>query len=292
MKKDKKGFFIIICILVFLIGIGVLLYPIIYSKYSESVRSDVYTEYMENVEDKTDREVDKEFEDAVKFNELLFNKEIDHLDPKNNGYYNQLDLVDNGIMAYVSVPKIGIKLPIHHGTGDSALKNGCGHMPQSSLPVGGINTHAVISAHTGMSENPMFSDLELIEEGDIFQIEVLNRTLTYEVYEINVVSPYDIELIQIQKDKDLCTLITCTPYGINTHRLLVQGERIPNPDKDELSDLTEQAENDDIGSVWLSEYYQSVILGLIISASILVLIGLILLVRRVLVKRKRNKNEG
>lgn len=246
---------------------------------------------MEKVEDKTDTELEKEFEDAVKFNELLFNKEIDHLDPENNGYYEQLDLVGNGIMAYVYVPKIDIKLPIHHGTGVAALESGCGHMPQSSLPVGGNNTHSVISAHTGMSDNPMFSDLELIEEGDIFQIEVLNRTLTYEVYEINVVSPHDIELIQIQKDKDLCTLITCTPYGINTHRLLVQGKRIPNPDKEEMALVIEEGNNEDTDSVWLTEYYKSVIRGLIISASILVLIGLIFLVRRILLKRKRKAHD-
>ena len=292
MTKRKQKIIIALCVLVFIIGIGVLLYPIFSSKYAESVRSEIHTEYQEVFESIDTTEIDEARAEAVKFNEQLYNKKIDPLDTENNGYFDLLNLADNGIMAYINIPKINVNLPIYHGTSDDVLKHGSGHMPQSSLPIGGENTHSVISAHTGMSSNPMFSDLELLEIGDTFTIEVLGEVLTYEVYEINTVLPHNIDSIQIQAGRDLCTLITCTPYGLNTHRLLVHGTRIPTPEiNTEAPDILESDTSEDVGSVWLTEYYRSVMIGIFIAVGVILAFIVFIYIRNKLSKKKGIENE-
>lgn len=290
MTKEKKRIALAVCLLAFLVGISAMLYPIISSLYSEKVRSEIRTEYEEVLETTDKTEIALAFSAAHKFNQQLFRGEINHLDPKNNGYFDLLNLANNGIMAYVEIPKINITLPVYHGTGDEALTTGAGHMPQSSLPVGGENTHAVISAHTGMASNPMFSDLELLEKGDIFKICVLGETMYYQVYNVKTVLPEDISFVQIQRGKDYCTLVTCTPYGVNTHRLLVQGERIDAPT---AASETSPASSEiaDTSSIWLSQYQRSVITGLCIAAGVLCFLGLVFFIRFILQKRKRDNNE-
>lgn len=290
MTKEKKLIALIICLSVFLIGIGTMLYPIISSRHAEKVQSQIWTEYENVIETIDNSEIETALAAAQKYNQQLFDGEIDRLDPKNNGYFEQLNLTNNGIMAYISIPKIKVNLPVYYGSGDESLLTGAGHMPQSSLPVGGENTHCVISAHTGMATNPMFSDLELLKEGDVFEIFVLGETLYYQVYDINVVLPEDIEFVQAQEGKDLCTLVTCTPYGVNSHRLLVCGKRIAAPENTEET-APMLSEEPVPGSVWLSEYYHSVIIGLCIAVGIVVLFASVFLIRFILQKRKRVVHE-
>lgn len=142
-------------------------------------------------------------------------------------YNSQLDIAGNGIIGYVIIPKIQVNLPIYHGTDAEVLDRGVGHLLGSSLPVGGKNTHTILSGHSGMASQKMFTDLEQLVPGDVFYLNVLGETMAYQVTEINTVLPYETDLLGIVPGEDLCTLVTCTPYGINTHRLLVRGSRIP-----------------------------------------------------------------
>ena len=145
-----------------------------------------------------------------------------------SNYHQTLNISGNGIMGYISIPKLGVELPLYHGISAEVLNVACGHMEGSSLPIGGESTHAVLSAHRGLPHARLFTDLDKLEIGDTFQITVLNRTVTYQVDQIKVVRPDNAEYIQIVEGEDLCTLLTCTPYGVNSHRLLVRGTRIEN----------------------------------------------------------------
>lgn len=281
MKKSRKNtklwISISLLILVIFIGIGVMLYPILAARYAELVRSEIQIQYEEVIQEADTSELDAIRESAIAYNERYFRGEIDPLDPAAYGYFEELVLPDTEVMAYVIIPKLGLTLPVYHGIGDDALSQGCGHMPQSSLPVGGINTHTVISAHTGMAESPMFSDLELIEIGDIFHIHVLGEYLTYEVESVSVVLPQEVNTVMIRQGKDLATLITCTPYGVNTHRLLVTGTRIATPAAEETEPTAAPDTEEDTGSVWLEQYWHSVKIGIFISGAVVILILLVLL---------------
>lgn len=257
----NRKFLITMVFLISLIGIAVMVYPIISSKYSDSVRSQIHTEYETDLKEIDTSEIDTLRESAISYNNRLFTGQISPLTPKKNGYYQELRMKTTKVMCYVSIPRIDVLLPVYHGIGNDALSNGAGHLPQSSLPIGGMDTHAVISAHTGMAKSPMFSDLELLKKGDIFQIQVLNDTLTYEVHDINVVLPNEIESVRIQRDQDLVTLVTCTPYGVNSHRLLVTGHRIENPPEQELREIEKDREKADT-SVWTNQYWRSVKIGI------------------------------
>lgn len=187
------------------------------------------------------------------------------------------------VMATIEIPCINMNLPIFHGTGEEALQNGAGHLSSSSLPVGGIGTHAVLTGHTGLSSKKLFSDVASLKEGDVFFIHILGDTLAYQVDEINTVLPENTEKLQIDPKQDYVTLVTCTPFGINTHRLLVRGTRIPY----------DEAMGSDIGrstdSTWNSEYLNAIILGALVMASILALFGLIKFI--LYMCRKRQKND-
>jgi len=256
--------------LISLFGIAVMVYPIISSKYADSVRSQIHTEYENELEEIDTSEIDALRKSAIAYNKRLFTGQISPLMPKETGYYQELRMKNTKVMCYISIPKIDVFLPVYHGIGNDALSNGAGHLPQSSLPIGGPDTHAVISAHTGMAKSPMFSDLELLKEGDIFQIQVLNETLTYKVHEINVVLPNEIESVRIQRDRDLVTLVTCTPYGVNSHRLLVTGHRIENPPVEEIREIVEDREDANT-SVWTDQYWHSVKIGIGIAAGIIII---------------------
>ena len=283
----KRKFLIAMVLLISLIGIAVMVYPILSSKYADSVRSQIHTEYENELEEIDTSEIEALRESAIAYNKRLFTGQISPLTMKENGYYQELHMKTTKVMCYVSIPKIDVLLPVYHGIGNDALSIGAGHLPQSSLPIGGMNTHAVISAHTGMAKSPMFSDLELLKEGDIFQIQVLNETLTYEVHDINVVLPNAIESVRIQRDQDLVTLVTCTPYGVNSHRLLVTGHRIENPPEQELREIVDDREEADT-SVWTDQYWRSVKIGIGIAAGIIV----IFLISYFVISRFKKRGDG
>ena len=184
-------------------------------------------------------------------------------------YNSQLDIAGNGIIGYVIIPKIQVNLPIYHGTDAEVLDRGVGHLLGSSLPVGGKNTHTILSGHSGMASQKMFTDLEQLAQGDVFYLNVLNETLAYQVIQISTVLPYETELLSIVPGADLCTLVTCTPYGVNTHRLLVRGSRIPYEEAEQL--MEETASEEAAASTWEEKYLQGVILG-IAAALVLILV--------------------
>lgn len=176
-------------------------------------------------------------------------------------YDSQLNIAGNGIMGYVEIPKISVNLPIYHGTENDSLERGIGHLLGSSLPVGGESTHTILSGHSGMASQKMFTDLGQLAAGDVFYLHVLNKTLAYQVVEINTVLPYDTSLLGIVPGEDLCTLVTCTPYGINTHRLLVRGSRIPY---EEAEEIVQEIQPEDLPeSTWEQKYAMGIAIGLL-----------------------------
>lgn len=184
-------------------------------------------------------------------------------------YDSQLDIAGNGIMGYVGIPKIQVNLPIYHGTDAEVLDRGVGHLLGSSLPVGGKNTHTILSGHSGMASQKMFTDLEQLSPGDIFYLNVLNETLAYQVTEINTVLPYETDLLGIVPGEDLCTLVTCTPYGVNTHRLLVRGYRIPYEEALTLEEESVAVEA--VESTWEQNYAKGIIIGIVIALLLILL---------------------
>lgn len=269
-KKFNRVLIGLLFILIALIGVGIMMYPIVASQYAESVRSEIHSHYEEIVKEADTTDIEAILEAAQKYNQGLAEGSFKPLEFEENGYYDLLKLPDTDVLCYVSIPKINVTLPVYHGVNENALGNGAGHMPQSSLPVGGENTHAVISAHTGMAQSPMFSDLELLEIGDIFQIRVLDNIMTYEVDDISVVLPHEVETVKIQEGQDYVSLVTCTPYGINSHRLVVRGHRIENPSDDEVLETLPPDVQDEVSSVWLTEYWQSVKIGAYIALGVVV----------------------
>lgn len=189
------------------------------------------------------------------------------------------------MMGYVEIPKINVNLPIYHGTGADSLDRGVGHLLGSSLPVGGESTHSILTGHSGMASQKMFTDLEQLTPGDVFYLRILNETLAYQVREINTVLPYDTSLLGISSGEDLCTLVTCTPYGVNTHRLLVCGSRIPYEEAEVI--LEETAQEEQPRSSWMKKYIEGIVWGIVVA------IGLILLiVSSVQIYRKFTNNYG
>ena len=291
MSKRTKIILLICFLIILLTGIGLMLYPMISASYANTHRSEYFMEYKTEVEKVDTTEKDAAWVNAQEHNRKLYAGELNALDPKVNGYFDQLNLMAHGVMGYITIPSIDVTLPIFHGTSEDVLRAGAGHMPESSLPIGGDNTHSVITAHSGMASEPMFSDLGLLEVGDIFQLNILGRILTYEVYEIpEPVLPQYVDVIQIQGGKDLCTLITCTPFGINTHRLLIHAERIENPVEETQSAIQKSKKKNDT-SVWQSNYQRSLIIGISIAAGVILLIFLIFVIRFFMVPKKPGKYE-
>ena len=224
MRKHKTVIFLT---LGFLVGICILLYPAFSDYWNSKTQSRAITNY-ESVLENLDEDAYKEiFEKAYAYNQALYETKYPLMDYKNvPGYYETLSVTDNDMIGYLKIDRIGVELPVYHGTSDAVLNKGVGHLEGSSLPVGGENTHCVMSAHRGLPSSKLFTDLDRMEIGDTFQIVVLNQILTYQVDFIKVIEPTDVADLQIIEGGDYCTLFTCTPYGINTHRLLVRGVRI------------------------------------------------------------------
>ena len=224
MRKHKTVIFLT---LGFLVGICILLYPAFSDFWNSKTQSRAITNYESVLEDLESEDYTAIFEKAYTYNKSLYETNFPLTDyPRVNGYNDALRITDNEMIGYLKIDRIGVELPIYHGTSDSVLSRGIGHLEGSSLPVGGENTHSVMSAHRGLPSAKLFTDLDRMEIGDTFQIFVLDQVLTYKVDSIKVIEPTDISDLQIIEGGDYCTLFTCTPYGINTHRLLVRGIRI------------------------------------------------------------------
>lgn len=223
----RKHISTIFIILIFLVGLGFISYPTVSNLWNQAHQSRAIATYSKQVEKLDDSENKKMLKAARKYNKSLL-KKSDHwkLSKKDKKKYESLlDVSGTGIMGYIEVPKIDCSLPIYHGTDEGALQIAIGHLEGSSLPVGGKNTHCVLSGHRGLPSARLFTDLDQMEEGDIFILNILGRKLAYEVDQIRVVLPEEMSDLEVIEGKDLCTLVTCTPYGINTHRLLVRGHR-------------------------------------------------------------------
>ena len=224
MRRHKTVIFLT---LGFLVGICILLYPAFSDYWNSKTQSRSITNY-ESVLENLDEEVYKALlENAHAYNKALYETDYPLMDyTKVPGYYDTLAITDNDMIGYLKIDRISLELPIYHGTSDAVLNKGVGHLEGSSLPVGGENTHCVMSAHRGLPSSKLFTDLDRMEIGDTFQIIVLDQVLTYQVDSIKIIEPNNVNDLQIIEGGDYCTLFTCTPYGINTHRLLVRGIRI------------------------------------------------------------------
>ena len=224
MRKHKTVIFLTIG---FLVGICILLYPAFSDYWNSKTQSRAITDYESVLDNLNEKDYNAIFERAYDYNKALYETDYPLVDYKNvSGYFDTLSVTDNDMIGYLKIDRIGVELPIYHGTSDNVLNRGVGHLEGSSLPVGGENTHSVMSAHRGLPSSKLFTDLDRLEKGDTFQIIILDQVLTYQVDLIKVIVPTDVSDLQIIEGGDYCTLFTCTPYGINTHRLLVRGVRI------------------------------------------------------------------
>ena len=229
MKKNRST---IILILIFLVGLSVMLYPTVSDYVNQRHQSRALASYDETVNEMSDADYTAYFEAADAYNQRLAATPNSFFTPEQvSGYDETLDVSGTGIMGYITIPRIGVELPVYHGTSDGVLQIAAGHLEGTSLPVGGGSTHAVISAHRGLPSAKLFTNLDQLEVGDTFTITVLDRVLTYEVDQISIVLPTETDNLKVVDGKDYVTLMTCTPYGINSHRLLVRGRRIETPDK-------------------------------------------------------------
>ena len=227
--KDKVSYILIFAVL--LVGLSLLLYPTLSNYWNSYHQSRAIATYSESVASLDEVSYEKTLSDAKAFNKTLANSPVDFTlsDSQKVIYENLLNIDGNGIMGYVEIESIRCSLPIYHDTKESVLQVAIGHIEWSSLPVGGESTHCVISGHRGLPSARLYTDINKLSEGDTFTLCVLNEKLTYEVDKILIVEPHETEALEIVEGKDYCTLVTCTPYGVNSHRLLVRGHRIENP---------------------------------------------------------------
>ena len=230
-SKIKENIPFIFFTLLFLIGFGIMLYPVLSNALSQISYNETISSYEQSVSDENSSLYQSMIQEAVHYNEKLTTSSIVDVfsDPEitnSEEYMDILNLNRDGVMGYISVPKIDIKIPIYHGTSSEVLSKGVGHLEGSSFPVGGESTHAILSAHRGLPSARLFTDLDQLEVGDKFYIYILDQVYTYQVDQVLVIEPSETDALQIQDGKDLVTLVTCTPYGVNTHRLLVRGERV------------------------------------------------------------------
>lgn len=259
MRKGISGKKGLLTISLFTSAIILMGYPYI-ANYIFEHRTDSIVETTEKLEINMEDRKREEYADEInKYNQELYSGRIQLQDPfkemfeeKETGKYNELlNINKNGIMGTIVIPAINIKLPIYHGTSEKILEKGIGHLEGSSLPLGGENTHTVLTGHTGLSNAKLFTDLSEMKEGEFFFLNILGEQLVYQINQIRIVLPTDLEELYIKKGKDYCTLVTCTPYGVNTHRLLVRGERVEN---EGIFENKRNFEKKRIESRWMKEY--------------------------------------
>ncbi|MCC8045768.1 MAG: class C sortase [Clostridiales bacterium] len=230
MRWIRKHFTTILLLLILLAGVSLLLYPTVSDYWNSFHQSRAIATYVDAVADLDESDYEEMWAAAAAYNEaLLENSDRWNLTEEEEEEYNSiLDVTGTGIMGYIEIPKIDVYLPIYHGTDEGVLEVAIGHLSGSSFPVGGEGTHCVVSGHRGLPSAKLFTDLDELEEGDIFMMYVLGQTLTYEIDQILIVEPDDLTSLEIEEGEDLCTLVTCTPYGVNSHRMLVRGHRVEN----------------------------------------------------------------
>lgn len=244
MKKKKADNFInIILVLVLFVGLSLLLYPTVSDYWNSFHQTRAITTYAEEVADLNEEEYERLWNAAQDYNRALAQRGTHFVltDEQIEEYEQMLDVSGLGVMGYIEIPEIRCSLPIYHGTDEAVLQIAIGHLEWSSLPVGGENSHCVLSGHRGLPSAKLFTNLDQLKEGDIFMLRVLDEVLTYEVDQIRIVEPQEVDDLQIENGKDYCTLVTCTPYGINTHRLLVRGHRIENIEDSDSIHVTADA---------------------------------------------------
>ncbi|WP_105304530.1 class C sortase [Anaerolactibacter massiliensis] len=275
MKKKLSNF---ILFLIFLTGVSLLVYPTFSDWWNSMHQSRAIASYVDQVNSLDDAQYETMLEQARAYNETLVGKEDRYiLDEAETAEYNSLlDVTGTGIMGYVVIPKINVRLPIYHGTDPSVLEIAIGHIAGSSLPVGGESTHCVLSGHRGLPSAKLFTDIDQLKEGDQFMLEVLGDTLTYEVDQIKVVLPDELEDIEIEEGQDLCTLVTCTPYGVNTHRLLVRGHRVDTVEQNHVRIVSDAVQ------------VEPMTVALVIGLPVLVIV---MLVRMIFAGKKHKKGE-
>lgn len=273
-KKWRKCLERVLVILAFLLCFGTVAYPILSNYLSEKENSQLILDYQKEVEDRSEEEYEAELAACREYNRLL-NTKVSEVsleqwnEVKDKEYGKRLNLDGTGMMGYIEIPSIGVNLPIYHSTSDDVLNAGIGHMEGTSLPVGGTGTHAVLTGHTGMSSQRMLTDLRSVTEGDYFILQILNETLYYQVDQIKTVLPSVTEDLLIDDNEDYLTLITCTPYGINTHRLLVRGTRVEVEECDEEAIVSENAALQMESSSWLTHYISALRVGIAVFLSIM-----------------------
>ena len=267
-------------VLLLLVGLGLILYPILSNYFVSGEQSAVQAQYTDEISSMENAEIEEELKAAQLYNEALLSVQATD-EVKLRAYDELLNFAGNGVMATLEIPAIDAELPIYHGVGEDVLQKGVGHMPGTSLPIGGASTHAVLSAHAGLPSARLFTDLDQLVVGDQFCIHVLGEALYYEVDQIVVTIPSDTDAVQIVEGKDYVTLLTCTPYRVNTHRLLVRGRRTEIPETPQaISDEPEQPER---ASTWTEKYLQGIAFGM---AGAALLIGSLVLAWKI----KKNRN--
>ena len=265
---------ILISFVLFAVAGVLLAYPLVSTIINSKYHSDIETAYTAAIEDSNADELEQQRQAAQQYNAMLSGATITEGGASAPPLAYAQQLTVGGVMCYVDIPKINVYLPVQHGTGAETLEKSVGHVVGTSLPVGGSSTHAVLSAHSGLASSKLFSDIDQLTEGDTFYVHVLGEVLAYEVDSINTVLPTDTSLLQIEEGEDLVTLVTCTPFGINTHRLLVRGHRIPyTPEQ-----ATTAAAEKPVASSWTQHYLTGLGVGL---GAMAVIGGVYFLVRRV-----------
>lgn len=240
MKNNRST---ILLILILLIGLSLMLYPSFADWWNSFHSSRSIASYVEQVANIDDAQYEELWDAAWDYNQSLLHRPNDFLlsDEQQEIYKSLLDIGGNGIMGYIEIPMIDVMLPIYHGTKESVLQIAVGHLDWTSLPVGGAGSHCVVSGHRGLPSARLFTDLDKLKVGDVFMLHVLNEILTYEIDQILIVEPQDTDPLLIEPGKDLCTMITCTPYGINSHRMLVRGHRIESQEEAKVIRITADA---------------------------------------------------
>ena len=226
----RKNLVTIILLGMIVVGLGLIAYPSVADWWNSFHQTRAVAAYASVIADMSHEEYDKILNEAAEYNKQIAETGVrwQMSDEEIQEYNSILDITGTGIMAYIDIPKIHVQLPIYHGTDDTILQIAVGHITGSSLPVGGETSHCIVSGHRGLPSAKLFSDLDELVVGDLWTVNVLDQTLTYEVDQIRVVLPANLNFLEMEDGKDYCTLVTCTPYGVNTHRLLVRGHRVPN----------------------------------------------------------------
>ena len=272
MSKKVKIPLVILFVLMFLASLFAVAYPYLSNYLARQRQAEIVLQYDEAVGTVQDADVSAAWEAARAYNAALANGQAEGI----ADYDALLDLTGNGMMGIVTIPTISVELPVYHGT--QSLELGALHLQGTSLPVGGASTHCVISAHSGMSSEKMFTDLDQLDVGDVFYLKVYGETLAYEVDQVLTVLPENVEPLMIVPGEDLCTLLTCTPYGINTHRLLVRGHRIAC--EPEVAGAEAQTPVHTKQSTWMQQYIRGILCGVGIVAAATVIVSIILIRRR------------